>query len=270
MSVDSGYAEVNGTRLYYEIAGQGEAIVLIHGFTLDTRMWDDQFYEFTTNYQVLRYDLRGYGKSATPSNEEYMDADDLISLMKHLGIEHAYIIGLSMGGSIAIDFTLAYPKAVDALITVDTTLNGYTWTEEYGDSLRSIGSTCKKEGLQAAKAQWLDFEIFCPASENPEVAARLKEIIDDYSGIHWLYDVPVCRVKSVDPPVSQRLMEIQAPTLVIVGERDSLDFHIIADLLVQDVPQVRKVVIPGVWHMSNMEDPEMFNQEVLTFLESVR
>ena len=170
--MDSGYAEVNGTRLYYEIAGEGDPIVLIHGFTVDTRMWDDQFNEFSSNYRVLRYDLRGYGKSAKPSDEEYTDADDLMSLMKHHGIEHAHIIGLSMGGSIAMDFTLAHPEAVDALITVDTTLNGYTWTEEYGASLRSIWTTCKEEGLEAAKAQWLGFEIFCTESENQGVFNR--------------------------------------------------------------------------------------------------
>ena len=69
-SMKSGYAEVNGTRLYYELAGEGDPIVLIHGFTLDTRMWDDQFNEFASNHRVLRYDLRGYGKSAKPSDEE--------------------------------------------------------------------------------------------------------------------------------------------------------------------------------------------------------
>ena len=91
-SMKSGYAEVNDTRLYYEIAGEGDPIVLIHGFTLDTRMWDDQFLEFSKQYKVLRYDVRGHGKSAKPSAEEYTDPDDLISLMKYLDISHANII----------------------------------------------------------------------------------------------------------------------------------------------------------------------------------
>jgi len=146
---------------------------LINGFTLDTRMWDDQFQEFSKQYKVLRYDVRGYGQSATPSGEEYTDVDDLMILMKKLNIETAHIIGLSMGGSIAIDFTLSYPEAVNKLVLVDTTLNGYTWTEEYGSSLRSIWTTCKQQGLEAAKAQWLDFEIFCTESENPRARARL-------------------------------------------------------------------------------------------------
>jgi pimeloyl-ACP methyl ester carboxylesterase len=265
----SGYAEVNGTRLYYELAGEGDPIVLINGFTLDTRMWDDQFLEFSKQYKVLRYDVRGHGKSAKPSDEEYTDPDDLISLMKYLDISHAHIIGLSMGGSIAIDFTLSYPEAVDSLVVVDSTLSGYTWTERYGESLRSIWTTCKEQGLEAAKAQWLDFEIFCTESENPRAYQGLKEIIDDYSGIHFLYGVPGYRVKVKDPPIANRLADIHVPTLVIVGERDSPDFHIIADLIVGDAPRARKFVIPRVKHMANMEDPVTFNKEVLSFLSSL-
>jgi len=234
-------------------------------------MWDDQFQEFSKQYKVLRYDVRGYGQSATPSGEEYTDVDDLMILMKKLNIETAHIIGLSMGGSIAIDFTLSYPEAVNKLVLVDTTLNGYTWTEEYGSSLRSIWTTCKQQGLEAAKAQWLDFEIFCTESENPRAYSKLKEIIDDYSGIHFLNDnLPGYRVKKKDPSIAQRLSDIHVPTLVVVGECDSPDFHIIADLLTGDVPQVKKVIIPGVKHMSNMEDPETFNKEVLSFFESLK
>ena len=266
MNAESGYAEVNGTKLYYEIKGKGHPLVLVHGFTLDNRMWDDQFQEFSKHYRVLRYDLRGYGKSAMPSGQEYTDSDDLMCLMKYLDIEHAHIIGLSMGGCIASDFTLSYPRAVDKLVLADTTLNGYTWTEEYGSSLRSIWVTCKERGVEAAKAQFLDFEIFCSESENPKVYSALKRIIDDYSFIHFLYDIPECRIKM--KPVAQRLHDIHAPTLVIVGERDSPDFHIIADLLIREIPQARKLIISRVKHMSNMEDPETFNKEVLSFLAS--
>jgi pimeloyl-ACP methyl ester carboxylesterase len=232
-------------------------------------MWDDQFQEFSKHYKVLRYDTRGHGKSAVPSGEEYTDPDDLINLMRYLNINHAHVIGLSMGGSIAIDFTLSYPEAVDSLVVVDSTLNGYTWTEKYGESLSSIWTTCKEKGLETAKAQWLDFEIFCSESENPNAYQGLKEIIDDYSGIHFLYDVPGYRVKMKDPPIAKRLADIHVPTLVIVGEHDSLDFHIIADLIVDEAPNARKYVIPRVRHMANMEDPVTFNREVLDFLSSL-
>ena len=91
-------AEVNGTRLYYEMSGSGDPIVLIHGFTFDVRMWDDQVQAFSQQYQVIRYDVRGFGRSALPTEQAYARVDDLKALLDHLGIAGAYLLGLSMGG----------------------------------------------------------------------------------------------------------------------------------------------------------------------------
>jgi pimeloyl-ACP methyl ester carboxylesterase len=194
MPTQTGFADVNGTRLYYEVAGSGHPLVLIHGFTLDTRMWEDQCAVFARQYQVLRYDLRGFGKSAVPTDVPYTHPDDLHALMAHLGIEHAYIIGLSLGGA---------------------------------------------------------------------VAARLVEMVTDYSGWHLLNTDPG---QVLNPPAMQRLETITAPTLVIVGERDVVDFHRIAEILARGIPGAKKVVMPGVGHMANMEDPTRFNALVLAFL----
>src|SRR6185436_20780421 len=109
-TIDSGYAEVNKTKLYYEIAGKGEPLVLIHGSFGDRRFWDLQFTELSKKYKVLRYDVRGYGRSALPdSTEVYRDSDDLNALMDFLQIKKAHISGLSLGSIVAIDFALAYP-----------------------------------------------------------------------------------------------------------------------------------------------------------------
>jgi len=104
----SGFAEVNGTRLYYEVMGFGQPLILIHGYTLDTRMWDDQIAAFAQNYQVIRYLLRGFGKSGLPTGESYAHLQDLKALLEHLGIDQAHILGLSLGGAIAIDFAITY------------------------------------------------------------------------------------------------------------------------------------------------------------------
>src|SRR5262245_970929 len=131
MPIHTGFADVNGTRLYYELAGAGHPLVLIHGFTLDIRMWDDQFEVFAQGYQVLRYDLRGFGKSAVPTDAPYSHPADLHALLTHLGIDHAYLIGLSMGGGIAIDFAVMDPNMTAALIPVDAALlGGYAWTKD--------------------------------------------------------------------------------------------------------------------------------------------
>jgi pimeloyl-ACP methyl ester carboxylesterase len=231
-------------------------------------MWDDQFQTFAQHYQVMRYDYRGYGKSALPIDDNYTHADDLAALMEHLGIDSAYVVGLSGGGCIAVDFTLSYPEAVDALITVDTTLGGYQWTPRYGALLKSIFTKCG-EDQQAGLEAWLDFEIFQAAMEKPAVAARLKEIISDYSGWHWTTGRAWGFLRANNPPTTQRLDEITVPTLIIVGERDSSDFHIIADILLEGILNAQKVVFPGVGHMPNMEVPEEFNRTVLGFLQEI-
>ena len=103
--VQSGIAEVNGTKLYYEMAGSGRVIVLLHGGAVDRRAWDDQFTEFAAKYRVIRYDLRGAGKSASPV-KPFSNSEDLYQLLRFLKVDKAYLIGISRGGGIAFDMPI--------------------------------------------------------------------------------------------------------------------------------------------------------------------
>src|SRR5579859_5610490 len=121
-----GFAEVNDTSIYYEVAGEGPALALIHGGLVDNHLWDDQFEVFAQHFKVIRYDIRGFGQSPllTKETRPYSMEHDLHSLLQFLGVEKASMLGLSMGGSIATDFTLQYPSIVEALITVGSGLSG--------------------------------------------------------------------------------------------------------------------------------------------------
>ena len=119
MEIERDYAHVNGTRLYYEVAGSGPPLVLIHGYTLDTRMWDDQFQPFARHYRVLRYDARGFGRSAPPDRKSYTHRDDLMALINHLGMKRPHLCGLSMGAGIAIDFALAFPALTGSVVCAE-------------------------------------------------------------------------------------------------------------------------------------------------------
>lgn len=268
-SVDSGYAEANGAQLYYEAAGQGNPVVLIHGITLDTRMWDDQFQEFSKHYRVIRYDCRGFGKSSVPEEgKPYSHSRDLKELLDHLKIRKACVIGLSMGGGIAINFTLEYPDYVSSLITVDSVVEGGGLaTKEFREWYASLFNIARESGVESAKEAFMNGALFESAMGNPLVADRLRELIGSYSGWRFVNDDPQ---ESLDPSPNDRLHEIDCPTLVVVGEYDIPTFQGMADRIVKEVSGSRKVVIPGVGHMSNMEDPEAFNREVLAFLESLR
>jgi 3-oxoadipate enol-lactonase len=266
METQHGFAAVNGTRLYYEVAGGGDPLVLIHGFTLDTRMWDDQFAPFAERYRVVRYDARGFGKSAVPDDAPYTHADDLAALLGHLSISSAAILGLSMGGGIATDFALEYPTMTRALIAVDSTLGGYRTSDDWNTRFGHLGQTARTVGVEATKAEWLADPLFAPANERPDVAARLRQMVMDYSGWRWMHRDPH---RSQEPPAAERLTEMTAPTLVLLGERDLPDFHAIADIITRQAPGARKIVLSGVGHMANMEAPEQFNAAVLGFLAEI-
>ena len=120
----TGFADLNGARFYYEVAGAGHPLVLLHAGICDSRMWDGQVAAFAQHYQVVRYDLRGFGQTASVDGS-FAHHHDLLALLNHLGIEKTYLLGCSMGGSAALDFALEQPERVAALILVGSSPSGY-------------------------------------------------------------------------------------------------------------------------------------------------
>jgi len=266
--VNKGFAEVNGTRLYYEVLGRGHPLVLIHGFTANTRLWDDQFEVFAKRFKVVRYDVRGFGKSALPIvGKEYSHTEDLKALLNQLGIDYAYVIGSSMGGRIALDFALEYPEVTKALILVDSSLGGFEDWSKINSDLKEERACAKQKGVEAAKNLLKKKPYFLKlALMKPDVAVRTKQMISDYSGWHFVNTDP-CR--SLDPPAIERLQEIRIPTLIIVGENDSPDFHKIADILNKKIQNSKRITMKGAGHVPNMEAPREFNEAVSSFLANV-
>lgn len=263
MQTVSATVAANGTQLCYELGGDGPVVTLLHGFSLDSRMWDQQFAPFAREYRVLRYDLRGFGRSGGVGEESYSPADDLAALLDHLGIATTAVIGLSMGGGFAIDFALAYPQRTTALVAADSALAGYDWTAGRPSAWHS--KLAATHGVDAAKRAWLECPLFQPAAEKPDVAAALRRCVDAYSGWHWLNENPLIAPQA---PAIGRLAEISCPSLILVGERDTADFHAIAERLAEDIPEATLTRIPGAGHMSNMEAPKAFNAAVLNFLRA--
>jgi 3-oxoadipate enol-lactonase len=261
---ESGAAEVNGTRLYYEMAGSGEPVVLVHAFTLDTRMWDDQFELLAREFRVIRYDARGFGRSALPvAGETYSNADDLAALLDKLDARRAHVVGLSMGGRFALDYAVTHPGALRSLVVIDPVVGGWQWSREWLAAYAPIVEAGRRRDVAQAKSLWLGHPLFAPAREQPAVGARLKQMVDDYTGWHFVHQNPE---RAVSPPALERLGTIRAPTLVLVGERDLPDFHRMAERLERDVPGARRATIAGAGHMANMEAPEAVNRSLAEFL----
>jgi 3-oxoadipate enol-lactonase len=260
---ESGFVDVPGGRLHYHASGQGPPLLLVHGFSLDLRMWEPQLAALGAIRRVIRYDLRGFGRSSLPEGP-FAHWRDLHALVVALGLGPACdVIGLSMGGGVAIDFTLQHPEVVRALVTVDSTLGGFTWpaTRERTSRISSAG---RSDGVEGARALWLRSPLFAHALARPEVAPALRRILEEYSGWHWTHDSPALRVS---PPAAGRLAEIRARTLVVIGEHDDADFQEVSRRLSAGIPGARLVVLAGAGHMANMEEPAAFNQAVIEFLE---
>jgi len=270
--VQTGYAEINGTKLYYEIAGVGHPLTLIHGGLVDRHLWDDQFEAFAQHYRTIRYDIRGFGNSAVPTDGDFTLVDDLYHLLTFLGIEKTYLMGLSLGGGIAVDFTLAHPTMVDALITVGGGVSGFEWPEN--EEFKQIG-----EAIDAAIAQgdfervveienhmWTDGPNRTPDQVDAGVRARVRAMhLHNYS----LQTADTPSPREPEKPALPRLGEIHAPALIIVGDEDVVQIKEIAQTLATSIPNAKRAAIHNAAHHPNMEYPAEFNRVVLDFLASL-
>ncbi len=260
-SVISGTARVNGTSLYYDMRGSGPTVILIHGGQLDRRMWDPQFELFARGHHVIRYDVRGYGLSG-PADQPHQAHEDLFALMKELRVDRASLVGLSLGGRIAIDFALVHPGRVEALILAGPGLSGFPWSNDSSSWSDKLERAIKAGDRLKAAQSWLESDYMLPAMEHPDLAPRLRHLAIE-NGRVW---TDKNSERELSPPAYGRLSEIQAPTLIIVGSRDIPDIHRIVSRLASNIRGARTVEIKGAGHMVNMENPKEFDAAVLGFL----
>lgn len=270
--VETGFAEVNGTRLYYEVAGSGHPLVLSHSFIADKSLWDDQFAAFAQHYRVVRYDLRGFGASS-PAIEPYSQREDLYALLKFLHIEKTFLLGISGSSIIVTDFTLEHPEMVDALIPVSCGLSGYVGSAEasgvYPSEWRDFMAARQKGDIAAMADAMLRYWIIgsrrSADQTDPNVHERVRQmLLHNYSIANApnLWDLP----QPLEPLAINRLSEIAVPTLVIYGDKDQDDTQAVADILSKGIKGARKVAITDTTHHPNMEKPAEFNRVVLDFL----
>jgi 3-oxoadipate enol-lactonase len=246
---------VPGGELRYQVVGDGVPVVLVHGLALDLRMWDDQVAALADVATIVRYDVRGFGRSSRDADTAYSHADDLWRLLDHLEIEKAVLVGLSMGGRIVVEAALAEPRRVTALVLLAAVLDGVPWDLESERGMQAIGEGLRAGGLDAAKAAWLRHPFFVPAQRKPDVARRLAEMVGDFPGSSWTGPNP----HEPHPNSIELLPTIDVPTAVVVGELDVPCFHEMSDVLADRIPRARKLTVPDAGHMVNMEAPEAVN-----------
>jgi pimeloyl-ACP methyl ester carboxylesterase len=268
---ETGYLDVDGGKLYYEVAGEGHPLVFIHAGIADCRMWDEQVAFLADHYRVIRYDTRGFGKTTT-QDVEYSNRRDLLALLDHLGVQKAYLVGCSRGGQIAIDFTLEFPDRVAALIPVCAGLGGFSngnaLPEEQArfDEMERLEELGDYDTLAEMEAEyWVLGVSRTPDQVDPRILQRVVEM-DRANLIHRSEGgKPIV----LDPPAAERLGSIRTPTLVIITDLDESVVRAMADAMANRIPGAQKLVINNSAHVPNMEHPDEFNRAVLAFLKSI-
>ena len=254
----------DGGELRDSGAGAGEPVVFIHGLGLDAALWDAQWPAVQREFRAIRFDVRGFGDSSLPAGP-YSNSDDLLDLLDFLDARSAHVVGLSMGGRLALRFALDQPNAVKSLTLIDPALEGFSWSESWARQMAPILAAAGAGDVHAARRLWLAHELFAPARRDPQVAAALGAMVNRYSAWHWRNTDPVRRSAS---PASRCLASVSSPTLVILGELDLPDFKEIAQRLAAEIPGAALHIVADAGHMASMEAPTAVNDLLLAHLRA--
>ena len=274
-SARKGYiASSGGAKIYYEVRGEGEPLILLHGHSLDTRMWDKQFKVFATKYRVVRLDFRGYGRSSAQREDfQFTHLDDLLTVMDSLRIDRAHVVGLSMGAFVASDMLAVAPERMLSCVLASGGMKTYKGPSEPMDEAekakrRKEIAALKEKGVDRMKAEWVEALIASGGSNREAMRKPLKKMIDDWTAWQPLHLEPRVMVAK-DGLERFKRNRCTVPTLFLVGGAELKGKEPARSWMMEYLPNSRLQVVPDSGHMMNMEQPEAFNQAVLAFLQGL-
>jgi 3-oxoadipate enol-lactonase len=231
-------------------------------------MWDPQWKTFPRSHRVLRYDMRGFGRSPIGPGR-YSNARDLLGLLELYGLDGLSLVGVSMGGRVALEVALARPELVTALVLVGSGLPGHGRSREMNEADEAEEAALMRGDLDAAVEvilrTWVDGPRRGPEDVDPAVRTSVAEM----QRRAYELQLPVmdtAEEEGLVPDLQDRLVEIRARTLVVVGREDLPDIHAIADRLACEIPGARRATIADAAHVPSLERPAEFDELVLAFL----
>ncbi len=267
-TASSGFIDNNGARIYYEVEGEGPDLTLIHAGVAHLRMWDAQVAAWSDRFRVIRYDTRGFGRT-TSEDVEYSNVDDLRAVLDALGVGQTHLLGLSRGGMIALDFSVAYPDRVRSLVWVAGGVRGL----DVADDPRLEALWPDMERLEKAR-DWeplveLETQVWTDGPGQPadRVDPELRRRMKAWNMENYTAGQPADKVQQPEP-VADRLADIKLPVLAIWGTFDESSVAECGERLAAAVPGAQKHAFEGVAHMVNLERPAEFNRLVGDFLDA--
>lgn len=263
--VKTGYLDVPNGKLYYEVAGEGDWIVLVHDGNLHSVTWDEQFPVFTKTHKVVRYDRRGYGKSTFP-DKPFSNIEDLAEIFIQLNIDKAILMGMSAGGGLVLDFTLEHPDKVTGIVLVGAVVSGFGGSEH----IQTRGGRLTPEIL-SDPAKLADYmfhkDPYTIYEGNPKARERgyayLMANLQNYRMDKQRF------IRGPRRPAFPNLKEIKVPALIIVGEYDIPDCHAFAGVIEAGIAGSKRVIIEKAAHIVPLEQPAVFNELVMAFVHEI-
>lgn len=261
-------ASANGVHLWYESVGDAErATVFAHGGGADASQWRSQLEYFGRDFRAVAYDARGHGRSESPEGETTIDVltEDLFELLRDLSIGRSAVVGLSLGGVVAMNLALQHPTSVTSLVLVSTTAE---IDEEMQRNFEESARIALETGMEAFA------EGFCAVVFSDRFKRDRPEEVEFYrkriaAGSPRGYAAAI-RALARQKSLLGRIRSISVPTLVVAGGIETLPrSHERARRIRDAIPGAEMVLIPEAGYMANVEQPERFNAVVSSFLARV-
>jgi 2-succinyl-6-hydroxy-2,4-cyclohexadiene-1-carboxylate synthase len=241
--------KVSSNGLHYRVDGDGPPVVLIHAFQSDLREWDAIASELARTRRVVRYDVRGHGRSQMVSPPP-STISDLLGLLDDLQITRATIAGLSMGSTVALDFALTHPQRVERLVLISPGPPGIP-AAPMPEWMGGVATAAKGGDAEAAAKLWWESPLFDRVRKDETSAAAARAIVLENAGIWKIKERP----PALMPPTGTRIGELAMPVLVVAGEQDELGSAAIAKTIAPQLRNGRLVLVPGAGHMLSFERP---------------
>lgn len=250
------------TRLRYRDEGDGPALVLLHGWTLDLEVWDPQAAELSRSFRVIRLDRRGFGLSEGEPDTQ-ADVADLAALLDHLGLAQAALVGMSQGARAAVGFALAHPGRVTGLV-LDGPPGDLAGQDGDEDDLShaDFRRLAQAEGLAAFLAAWRRHPLMRLHAGDGQAEALLAQVLARYPGRDLLGPGPA----PPEPVATAALARLQVPVLVVNGEHDTGRRRIAGERLAGLMPRAERSLVPGAGHLANLDNPHAYDDIIRNFL----
>jgi 3-oxoadipate enol-lactonase len=259
--------QVDNIQIAFDDSGTGPAVVLLHGFPFNRSLWNEQVAVLSGSHRVITPDLRGFGDSDAAEGPAAMSrmAEDVVKLMDALGISNATIGGLSMGGYVVLAFFKLFPERVKALVLADT--RPQSDTEEGKQARAEQAKKVLSEGMLGIVNSMLP-KLFTPesVSKRPDSVKRIRDMMIKTKPAGAAAAL-LGMAERADH--TETLSGINVPTLILVGRDDAITPVADSENMQQRIPGSRLVIIENAGHVSNVEQADVFNAELKTFVDQI-